>query len=325
MLHGERIPSFIADPRAMYGEGYTPIDYLGGTDTLSYAMAAQWLFIPDFAVYRGGVFRTAFPMGLTERRRKNLDDWFDHYNGVRSRVEIMGNSLELWDALGIDDPIPLDQDLVDLGKTLASAWLAILESLFPDLSIRVEFEDDDDSGPKVSFSTEGADFESANSGIDDEKSPRRAKFPTFLESWKTEDGGPVTPISYLGNEDGAHAVIASRWLYVPNFFEYRGGVFRSALPEGISERQRGIIDDLFDNHGGDVSVVERAANRLVLEEVFGVGDPAAIRADLVQMAESIKHGWSVFVHKSFPGRRFRVESHDDERGRWVTFFSDGRS
>ena len=324
MLHGERVPSFLVELRAKYGEGYTAINYLGGLDALSYVMAAQWLYIPDFMAYRGGVFRTALPVGLTERRRKNLDDWFDHYEGTVASVELMGNSLELWDTLGIDDPIPLDQDLIDLGKTLASVWLAILECSFPGLSIRMQFEDDDDSGPQVSFATERAGLADVNTGEPTgENRPWRTKFPTFLDSWSTEDGEPVTPISYLGDEGGPHAVIASRWLYVPNFVEYRGGVFRSALPEGMTAQQQETVEDLFERHGGDVPVVERAANRLVLEEVFSIEDPLAIKADLAQMAESIGYGWGVFVRKSFPGRRFRVECHHDERGQWVTFSSDG--
>jgi hypothetical protein len=151
MTRPEKFPEFLAEWREVNGEEFTPVAYLHQPEAVRFVIAAQWLYVPDFVEYRGGIFRAELPLGLTDRRRKNLDGWFDKFNGDIPKVENVGNMLSLWGSLLSSDTDQFDEDLSQLARTLARAWDALLRVEFPDRAFQVEVYDDDEEGPQVTF------------------------------------------------------------------------------------------------------------------------------------------------------------------------------
>ncbi|MFE0024571.1 hypothetical protein [Amycolatopsis sp. NPDC059021] len=151
MTRPERFPEFLDEWREVNGDDYTPLSYLDSSpDGLSFVVAAQWLFVPDFVEYRGGIFRAELPRGLDGKGRKVLDDWFAHFSGDVSKVEEKGNLLILWDLSSEADAH--DDDLVQLARTLERLWRLQLKDRFPDREFTFEVLDGDGSyGPQVTF------------------------------------------------------------------------------------------------------------------------------------------------------------------------------
>lgn len=89
-------PSFLTEWREINGPDFTPISYLYQPAATSFVIAARWLYIPEFVEYRGGVFRTEFPRELSDKKREELDEWFDELNGDMPKVEWLGNLFPLW-------------------------------------------------------------------------------------------------------------------------------------------------------------------------------------------------------------------------------------
>jgi hypothetical protein len=147
----DKFPDFLTEWREANGEDFTPISYLYQPDGTPFVIAAQWLYVPDFVEYRGGIFRTELPRGLSDGKRRNLDEWFNVFNGDIPKVENVGNLLSLWGSLLARDTDQFDEDLSQLAKTLARAWDALLRVEFPDRAFQVEVYDDDDEGPQVTF------------------------------------------------------------------------------------------------------------------------------------------------------------------------------
>jgi hypothetical protein len=87
------------------------------------------------------------------------------------------------------------------------------------------------------------------------------KFPRLLDAWREANGEGFTPLSYLNQPDDAVPfVIAAQWLFVPDFKEYRGGIFRTELPQGLTEDTRAILDRWFDELGSLSSWLMRQAD-----------------------------------------------------------------
>lgn len=151
MTRPDKFPDFLDEWREVNGEDFTPISYLYQPDSVRFVIAAQWLYVPDFVEYRGGVFRSELPRGLGDRKRANLDGWFDKFDGDVSKVENVGNLLALWGSVLASDTDQYDEDLSQLARTLAKTWDALLRVEFPDRAFQVEVYDDDDEGPQVTF------------------------------------------------------------------------------------------------------------------------------------------------------------------------------
>jgi hypothetical protein len=151
MTRPDKFPDFLAQWREVNGENFTPTSYLYQLDATPFVIAAQWLYVPDFVEYRGGIFRAELPLGLSDNKRENLDEWFTVFDGDIPKVEHVGNLLPLWGSLLTRDTNQFDEDLSQLAKTLARAWDALLRVEFPERSFQVEVYDDTDEGPQVTF------------------------------------------------------------------------------------------------------------------------------------------------------------------------------
>ncbi|MFC4084750.1 hypothetical protein [Amycolatopsis samaneae] len=154
MSRPRKFPRFLDEWREANGEGFTPLSYLNQPDAVPFAIAAQWLFSPDFAEYRGGIFRTELPQGLTEDTRRILDQWFDKFGGDVGKVERIANQLTLWDLFAATDVEPYDEELRQFARSIGRSWNALLKTEFPDRDFTVDVCDEDGSyGPQVTFSS----------------------------------------------------------------------------------------------------------------------------------------------------------------------------
>ena len=327
MFERYKFPRFVTEQQFKQGEEFTPLDYLRSTESLPYAMAAQWLYIPDFTEYRGLFLQTEDPEGITEERRLNHDANLERYGNDAHKVEWYANWTIVWSVLGINDPDDVeffDDDAVQLGRVLQSAWRDLLKARFPTVAFETEFMNDDDHGPSVTFYRTAIETPEHASDLAVKITPiKRTRFPDYLTPWREINKRSFTPTSYLGTGQGTDFTIASQWLYIPDFAAYRGGVFRTELPQGLTDKRRQTIDDLFREHNNNVAKVEEVANRLRFEDVFNMDDPSWSEQDLVQMAQSVGYGWEVFAHAAFPGRRFRVERQESDQDHSITLYSQG--
>lgn len=48
-------PWFITELRGINGSHFTPLSYVNHDVGIPYVIAAQWLYVPKFAEYRGGL------------------------------------------------------------------------------------------------------------------------------------------------------------------------------------------------------------------------------------------------------------------------------
>jgi hypothetical protein len=149
-----KFPRFLDEWREANGEGFTPLSYLNQPDAVPFVIAAQWLFSPDFVEFRGGIFRTELPQGLTEDTRAILDQWFDKFDGDVTKVERIANQLTLWDLFAVADVEPHDEELQQLARSIGRSWNALLKAEFSDRNFIVDVNDENGSyGPQVTFST----------------------------------------------------------------------------------------------------------------------------------------------------------------------------
>jgi hypothetical protein len=148
-----RFPEFLDRWREANGEDFTPIAYLSQREGPPFAIAAQWLFVPDFVSYRGGIFRTELPRGLGEREREHLDQSYAKFDGDVSEVEKIGNLLTLYDNFAPSELTPRkDEDLSQLARSIARSWDALLRVEFHDRTFQVTVSDDERSyGPQITF------------------------------------------------------------------------------------------------------------------------------------------------------------------------------
>lgn len=150
------------------------------------------------------------------------------------------------------------------------------------------------------------------------------EFPRFLDEWREANGENFTPLDYLNQRDGVPFVAAAQWLFAPDFIEYRGGVFWTELPRGLTSEDSALVDQWFDSLGGDVSKVERISNLLTLWDLFVAADAEPDIVGLDQLARSIGRTWDALLQAEFPERKFVVEVRDEDEGSYgpqVTFFS----
>lgn len=153
MTRPDSFPDFISGFRKLNSE-FTPVTYLNQPDSITFLIAAQWLYAPDFVSYRSGVFHTELPDGLSKGKRAAIDQWIISYGGDIPRVERAANTIVLWDFFGILDITPFEREVDQLAATLARVWRALLQAELPDRSFRVESyaaEEDDMDTPMVTF------------------------------------------------------------------------------------------------------------------------------------------------------------------------------
>lgn len=94
---GRRRPGFVTRWREEFGASaadFTPIDYLGSETSLRHVIAAGWLFRPVFVEYRGCI--KAVTEGddveeLTDEEKKNIDHWYEYFDGDITKTEAMIN------------------------------------------------------------------------------------------------------------------------------------------------------------------------------------------------------------------------------------------
>lgn len=152
------------------------------------------------------------------------------------------------------------------------------------------------------------------------------KFPRFFDEWFRVNGDLFTPRMFLGQPEGFEFVVAAQWLYVPDFVEYRGGIFTVQRPIGLTDRAKGILDDWFAHYGGEVAPVERIGNLLELWDLFDESDVEEFHDEIMQIAYSMRDSWLALLKLRFPGRDFEVYVSDDhETGPGISFCTAARS
>jgi hypothetical protein len=77
-------------------------------------------------------------------------------------------------------------------------------------------------------------------------------FPGFLAEWKKLNGEKFAPLMYLNFPGSLRSVVVAQWLYVPDFVEYRGGVFVAGIPEGLTEAKKKSLDRAFKDFDGNI-------------------------------------------------------------------------
>lgn len=161
-VQDREIPHFIAEWRAEWvGEGvedFTPLDYLSANHGLPFAIAAQWLFSPNFVEYRGCVVvvKNGDDEGnLTDGNKANIDDWYDYFHGDIRNTEAKANLLHIAGLFASTDEDPYEQYLPALARSVARCWEGLLALRFPDRQFIVEVYGDSASelDPNITFYT----------------------------------------------------------------------------------------------------------------------------------------------------------------------------
>jgi hypothetical protein len=112
-----------------------------------HAAAVAALMWPEFVEYRGGVFLEML------FDAEGVDRWFDQPGATVRSVELVTNSLHLWDAFSPAGDAD-HQALSGLATVLRRSWRAALHAAFPGRGAVVHLDDEPaDYGPTLTFST----------------------------------------------------------------------------------------------------------------------------------------------------------------------------
>lgn len=160
--------------------------------------------------------------------------------------------------------------------------------------------------------------------------------PKFFVEWRDRlgpDARDWSPIDFINQESAVPFVMAARWLFCPDFFEYRDCVFvvKNTAPSTndphLTEHDKAIIDDWFRVLRNDRAAVESKTNLLNVAALFASVDIAPFENDLLGLARSIAECWQGLLMVRFPDRRFTVEVYDDgsDSGPELTFHSEHRT
>jgi hypothetical protein len=155
------IPRFVAEWRAGFvgegAEGLTPLDYLSANQGLPFAIAAQWLFCPDFVEYRGCVVvvKQGDDEGnLTDQEKAGIVAWLDYFHGDIRNTEAKANLLRIGGLFASTDEDPYEQYLPALARSVARCWEGLLALQFPGRQFTVEVLDSaSDADPEITFYT----------------------------------------------------------------------------------------------------------------------------------------------------------------------------
>ena len=105
--------------------------------------------------------------------------------------------------------------------------------------------------------------------ISDVEPGRDREIPSFVAEWRTEfEGGGewLTPLDYIGINQGLPVTIASQWLFCPNFVEYRGCVvaIRHGDDGTLTEEKKANVDQWYDYFQGNIPNTEAKATYCAL-------------------------------------------------------------
>lgn len=124
------------------GSGISIDDWIGAIGRHDHAIGYSRIFWPEFVIHAGCLLRAGFS-------RESFDGFMEKCDGMRQRVEAVMNHEHVAGMLmGMFNAgeRPSRDQVVYLGRTLREMWTAKLSRDFPDLSIVVSFnhEDQDD-------------------------------------------------------------------------------------------------------------------------------------------------------------------------------------
>jgi hypothetical protein len=171
-----------------------------------------------------------------------------------------------------------------------------------------------------------------NGETPDTASSSESALPGFFVEWRDgfgPDAADFSPLDFVNQEQAVPFVIAARWLFCPDFIEYRGCVIveknRAVGGSGLAPADQAIVDDWFSTLGDDRAAVEAKVNLLNVADLFASVDTTPFEDDLSGLARSIAECWQGLLAVRYPGRRFTVEVYDDDFGAGpeVTFHSVG--
>lgn len=171
-----------------------------------------------------------------------------------------------------------------------------------------------------------------NGATPDAEGRTEPELPGFFVEWRDgfgPDAADFSPLDFINQEPAVPFVIAARWLFCPDFAEYRDCVIviknraAGANEPGLAQHDEAIVDDWFTALGADRAAVEAKVNLLNVAGLFASVDTTPFESDLAGLAHSIAECWRGLLAVRYPDRRFTVEVYDDESGAGpeLTFFS----
>jgi hypothetical protein len=101
---------------------------------LPFAIAAQWLFCPNFVEYRGCVVvvKNGDGEGNLGDQKENVEHWFDYFRGDIRNTEAKANLLRIAGLFVSTDDDPYEQNPPALARSVARCWEGLLAVQFPD-------------------------------------------------------------------------------------------------------------------------------------------------------------------------------------------------
>lgn len=142
--------------------------------------------------------------------------------------------------------------------------------------------------------------------------------PGFVERWRADFGGSdsLTPTAYIDNENAYPFIVAAAWLFCPETFDYRGGVF-------LAEARRDTIDHWMAYFSGDIRRTESMVNQTHMFDVFTNVDVDSYgESNVLQLAYALGECWQGILLRRYPDRDIAVTVTDDADGAYgptVTF------
>lgn len=151
----------------------------------------------------------------------------------------------------------------------------------------------------------------------------KRELPRFFLNWRKEWQQPgLGPDNYIDYQGGLPFVLAAAWLFCPETFEYRAGIF-------LKDRyDRAVVDDWFTSLAGMAQRVEAEVNRVELWGTFtntDLVDEKQLGEELPQLALAIGECWQGILSARFPDRVITVEVSDEEDGAYgptITFWTE---
>ncbi|WP_208113215.1 hypothetical protein [Actinorugispora endophytica] len=131
-----------------------------------------------------------------------------------------------------------------------------------------------------------------------------------MREWREGLGGSdtLTPTAFIDQEAGYPYVVAAAWLFCPQTFEYRGGVFLAGV-------RAETVDRWMEEFGGDVGRVEAMVNQTSLFDVFtNVAVDSYGEENLTRLAYAIGECWQGVLQRRYPERDIVVTVADEPDG-----------
>ncbi|PQA53421.1 hypothetical protein [Siphonobacter curvatus] len=120
-------------------ENWSILSYLNYKYDLNSALAFSKLFFPDFIINKGCIIIDFLYSS------KNLDEWYEEFNGNVSLTEKMCNLYEIKDFFHINSEDESEEKIKEFGGILQSAWKLNVAKLFPEINVIIDLIDRDES------------------------------------------------------------------------------------------------------------------------------------------------------------------------------------